>query len=124
MDQPNTIGALPVTVAKDAGCQVAYLPGLAMREAAQLLPGDAKTDATDASVITTTALRTPGTLRAVDRASEILASLKVLTGYNDDLARESIRSINRLSLAVAVDPLRVGVCSLVPGSPIRSRSTC
>ena len=31
VDQPNTIGALPVAVARDVGCEVAYLPGLAMR---------------------------------------------------------------------------------------------
>src|SRR5690625_1214177 len=43
VDQPNTIGALAVAVARDAGCEVAYLPGLAMRKAAQLMPGDAKT---------------------------------------------------------------------------------
>ena len=29
VDQPNTIGALPVAVARDCGCEVAYLPGLA-----------------------------------------------------------------------------------------------
>jgi hypothetical protein len=33
VDQPNTIGALPVAVARDCGCEVAYLPGLAMRKA-------------------------------------------------------------------------------------------
>ena len=60
-----------------------------MRKAAQLMPGDAKTD----------------TLRAVDRDSEVLASLKVLTGYDDDLARECTRSINRLrSLLVQIHP--------------------
>lgn len=105
VDQPNTIGALPVAVAKDVGCEVAYLPGLAMRKAAQLMPGDAKTDARDAFVIATTALRMPGTLRAVDRDSEVLASLKVLAGYDDDLARESTRSINRLrSLLLQIHP--------------------
>ncbi len=31
VDQPASIGALPLTVARDAGCEVAYLPGLAMR---------------------------------------------------------------------------------------------
>jgi hypothetical protein len=31
VDQPNTIGALPVTVARSCGHQVAYLPGLSMR---------------------------------------------------------------------------------------------
>jgi hypothetical protein len=30
VDQPATIGALPVAVAQAAGIQVAYLPGLAM----------------------------------------------------------------------------------------------
>ncbi len=63
VDQPKTIGALAVAVARDAGCQVAYLPGLAMRKAAQLLPGDAKTDAKDAFVIAMTALKMPTTLR-------------------------------------------------------------
>ncbi len=105
VDQPNTIGALSVAVARDAGCKVAYLPGLAMRKAAQLMPGDAKTDARDAFVIAMTALRMPGTLRAVDRDSEVLASLKVLAGYDDDLARESTRSINRLrSLLLQIHP--------------------
>ncbi|MBQ0889316.1 transposase, partial [Streptomyces sp. RM72] len=36
VDQPASIGALPLTVARDAGCQVAYLPGLAMRRIADL----------------------------------------------------------------------------------------
>lgn len=45
VDQPASIGALPFTVARDAGCKVAYLPGLAMRRIADLYPGEAKTDA-------------------------------------------------------------------------------
>ncbi|MFC5426036.1 IS110 family transposase, partial [Brevibacterium otitidis] len=43
-DQPNTIGALPIAVARDLGAGVAYLPGLAMRKAADLYPGRSKTD--------------------------------------------------------------------------------
>ena len=105
VDQPNTIGALPVAVARDCGCQVAYLPGSAMHKAAQLLPGDAKTDARDAYVIATTALRMPDTLRAVDRDSEVLANLKVLAGFDDDLTRESTRNVNRLrSLLLQIHP--------------------
>lgn len=38
VDQPATIGALPVAVARAAGCEVAYLPGLAMRRIADLHP--------------------------------------------------------------------------------------
>ena len=51
VDQPNTIGALPIAVARDAGVDVAYLPGLAMRKAADLYPGNAKTDARDAFIM-------------------------------------------------------------------------
>lgn len=105
VDQPNTIGALPVAVARDTGCEVAYLPGLAMRKATQLMPGDAKTDARDAFVIATAALKMPDTLRQVDRDSEILASLKVLAGFDDDLARDCTRQINRIrSLLLQIHP--------------------
>lgn len=43
VDQPNTIGALPIAVARDCGATVAYLPVLAMRKAADLYPGRSKT---------------------------------------------------------------------------------
>ena len=39
VDQPATIGALPVAVARAAGHQVAHLPGLAMPHIADLYPG-------------------------------------------------------------------------------------
>jgi transposase len=51
VDQPATIGALPVAVAQAAGAAVGYLPGLAMRRIADLHPGQAKTDARDAAII-------------------------------------------------------------------------
>jgi hypothetical protein len=70
VDQPNTIGALPVAVARDCGCEVAYLTGLAMRKAADLYPGKPKTDARDAFIIADTARAMPHTLRTVDRDSE------------------------------------------------------
>ena len=35
VDQPNTIGALPIAVARGMGLAVAYLPGLAMRRIAR-----------------------------------------------------------------------------------------
>ena len=50
VDQPNTIGTLPIAVARDCVCEVGYLPGLAMRKAADLYPGRAKqTNATHSS---------------------------------------------------------------------------
>ena len=62
VDQPGTIGALPIAVARDVGCSVAYLPGLAMRKAADLYPGRSKTDARDAFIIADTARTMPHTL--------------------------------------------------------------
>ncbi len=44
VDQPASIGALPLAVARDMGCPVAYLPGLTMHRIADLYPGEAKTD--------------------------------------------------------------------------------
>lgn len=45
VDQPASIGAVPLAVARDMGWPVAYLPGLTMRRIADLYPGEAKTDA-------------------------------------------------------------------------------
>lgn len=59
VDQPASIGALPLAVARDAGCQVAYLPGLTMRRIADLYPGEAKTDARDAFIIADAARACP-----------------------------------------------------------------
>jgi transposase len=96
VDQPATIGALPVTVARAAGVQVSYLPGLAMRRIADLFPGNAKTDARDAFIIAEAARTMPHALRRVDVSDDALAELNVLVGYDDDLAEESTRLINRI----------------------------
>ncbi|WP_070858538.1 transposase [Corynebacterium sp. HMSC061H03] len=37
--QPKTINALPIAVARDCNCEIAYLLGLALRKAADLHPG-------------------------------------------------------------------------------------
>jgi transposase len=96
VDQPNTIGALPVAVARACGHEVAYLPGLAMRRIADLYPGNAKTDARDAFVIADAARTLPHTLRRVDVGDDTLAELDVLVGYDDDLASEATRLSNRI----------------------------
>lgn len=96
VDQIANIGALPLAVARDAGCQVAYLPGLAMRRAADLYPGEAKTDARDAFVIADTARSMPHTLRSIELTDETSAELAMLVGFDDDLAGEATRLSNRL----------------------------
>lgn len=96
MDQPASIGALPLTVARDAGCQVAYLPGLAMRRIADLYPGESKADAKDAAVIADTARTMPHTLRTLDLADEVTAKPTMLVGFDQDLAGEANRTSNRI----------------------------
>ncbi|CAL9328698.1 IS110 family transposase IS110 [Streptomyces sp. enrichment culture] len=96
VDQPASIGALPLTIARDAGCQVAYLPGLAMRGIADLYPGEAKTDAKDAAVIADAARTMPHTLRSLELTDEITAELTVLVGSDQDLAAEAARTSNWL----------------------------
>ena len=96
VDQPATIGALPVAVARQVGLDVAYLPGLAMRRIADLHPGNAKTDARDAYVIADAARTMPHALRRVDIGDDALADLEVIVGFDDDLASEVTRITNRI----------------------------
>lgn len=96
VDQPASIGALAVTVARSLGIDVAYLPGLAMRRIADLHPGNAKTDARDAYVIADAARTMPHALRRVDTDDETLADLEVIVGFDDDLAGEVTRISNRI----------------------------
>jgi hypothetical protein len=81
VDQPATIGALPVTIAQASGIEVGYLPGLAMRRIADLHPGEAKTDARDAMIIASAARTMPHTLRNVETADEQVAELTMLCGF-------------------------------------------
>jgi hypothetical protein len=48
IDQPGSIAQLALAVAARRGVPVAYVPGLVMRRAADLYPGEAKTDRRDA----------------------------------------------------------------------------
>ncbi len=96
VDQPASIGALPLAVARDRGCPVAHLPGLTMRRIADLYPGEAKTDARDAFIIADAARAMPHTLRAIDGEDETIAELEMIVGFDDDPAEEAARVANRL----------------------------
>ncbi len=96
VDQPASIGALPLAVARDTGCRIAYLPGLTMRRIADLYPGEAKTDARDAAIIADAARTMPHTLRDLASTDEAVAELEMIVGFDDDLAGEATRISNRL----------------------------
>jgi transposase len=119
VDQPASIGALAVAVARHAGIDVGYLPGLAMRRIADLHPGQAKTDARDAYIIAEAARSMPHALRRVDVGEEALADLEVIVGFDDDLAGEVTRLANRIrGLLTQVHPALERVLGPIVQRPV------
>lgn len=105
VDQPRNIGALPVAVARECGVDIAYLPGLRMRRIADLYPGRSKTDARDAFVIADAARTLPDTLLRIDEQNAAVEGLRLLAGFDADLASEENRLVNRIrSVLLSVHP--------------------
>ena len=74
--QPGSIAQLALAVAARRGTPVAYVPGLVMRRAADLYPGEAKTDRRDAYVLADTARTRRRQVHWLDASSdELLASM-------------------------------------------------
>lgn len=96
VDQPATIGALPIAVAQAEGVFVGYLPGLAMRRIADLHAGEAKTDARDAAIIAQAARTLPHALRSIQIADESVAELSMLCGFDDDVLGQITATSNRV----------------------------
>ena len=96
VDQPATVGALPVAVARAEGVLVAYLPGLAMRRIADSHAGESKTDARDAYIIAEAARSLPHTLRSLKLADSQVAELTMLCGFDEDLAGQIPQVSNRI----------------------------
>jgi transposase len=97
LDQPGSIAQLALAVAARRGTPVAYVPGLVMRRAADLYPGEAKTDRRDAYVLADTGRTRRKQVHWLDTSSdELLASLRVLNGYDIDLAADQNRLVSRL----------------------------
>lgn len=97
IDQPGSIAQLAIAVAARRGMPVAYVPGLVMRRAADLYPGEAKTDRRDAFVIADTARMRRRQVHWLDVGNdELLDQLRVLNGFDIDLAADVTRLTNRL----------------------------
>lgn len=96
IDQPGSIGTLAVAVARRRGIPVAYVPGLVMRRASELYPGEAKTDRRDSFVIADTARIHQARVHWLAASDELLEELRVLGGHDDDLAHDRTRTANRL----------------------------
>jgi transposase len=108
IDQPGSIGALAIELARGHRIPVAYVPGLVMRRASELYPGEAKTDRRDSFVLADTARTHAHRLHWLEPSDELIEQLRVLAGYDDDLAGDWTRTVNRLrdlllSLAPALE---------------------
>lgn len=97
VDQPGALAGLVLAVAARRGVAVAYVPGLVMRRAADLYPGEAKTDRRDAFVLADTGRTRRHQVHWLDPGDgELLQQLRVLNGYDADLAADATRLSNRL----------------------------
>lgn len=96
VDQPATVGTLPVAVGRDEGVFVAYLPGLAIRHIANLHAGEAKTDVRDAYIIAQAARSLPHTLRSPKLADGQLAELTMSCGFDMDLPGQITQVSDRI----------------------------
>ena len=78
IDQPGSIAQLALAVAASRGTPVAYVPGLVMRRAGHVYPGEAKTDRRDAYVIADTGRTRRKQVHWLDAGSdELIAELPV-----------------------------------------------
>ncbi|MCK9250561.1 MAG: IS110 family transposase [Solirubrobacteraceae bacterium] len=96
IDQPGSIGTLAVQAALRRGIAVAYVPGLVMRRAADLYPGESKTDKRDSLVLADHARLHATRLRWLRHGDEDLQTLQLLAGRDHDLAHDATRTSNRL----------------------------
>lgn len=96
IDQPGSIAQLALALARSRETPVAYIPGLVMRRAADLYPGEAKTDRRDAFVIADTARTRRTQVHWLVIDDELLLQLRVLNGLDTDLAADATRQANRL----------------------------
>ena len=105
VDMTSSAAALVLSVAAEMSIPVAYVSGLAMRRAADLYAGAAKTDPKDARVLADFAWRNADRLTWTTIGDELLVRLRVLNGRDTDLAADATRCVNRLRDALlAVSP--------------------
>jgi hypothetical protein len=76
------------------------LPGLVMRRASELCPREAKTDRRDSFVPADPARIHAGRLHWLEQDDEALERLRVLSGYDEDLAHDVTRT-SRFVFAIA-----------------------
>lgn len=118
IDQPGSIGTLAVQAALGRGVPVAYVPGLVMRRAADLYPGESKTDKRDSLILADHARLHAARLHWLTNGDEQLQTLQLLSGRDQDLAHDVTRTSNRLrDLLLQAHPPLEGVLGPRLGHP-------
>jgi len=110
VDMTSSAAVLALTVAAQVAIPVAYVTGLAMRRAADLYAGAAKTDPKDAQVLADFAWRNADRLTWTTVTDELLARLRILNGRDTDLAADATRAANRLRDALLAVVGGSGTC--------------
>ena len=96
IDTTSSAASLLLETAARREVPVAYVTGLAMRRAADLYAGAAKTDPKDAAVLADYARRNADRLSWTTPSDELLVRLRILNGRDADLAADATRAANRL----------------------------
>ena len=96
IDTTSSAASLLLEAAARREVPVAYVTGLAMRRAADLYAGAAKTDPKDAAVLADYARRNADRLSWTTPSDELLVRLRILNGRDADLAADATRAANRL----------------------------
>ena len=96
IDTTSSAASLLMETAACRQVPVAYVTGLAMRRAADLYAGAAKTDPKDAFVLADYARRNADRLSWTRINDEMLVKLRILNGRDVDLAADATRTVNRL----------------------------
>ncbi len=105
IDTTSSAASLLLETAARREVPVAYVTGRAMRRAADLYAGAAKTDPKDAAVLADYARRNADRLTWTAPSDELLVRLRILNGRDADLAADATRAANRLRDALlAVSP--------------------
>ena len=89
IDTTSSAASLLLEAAAQREVLVAYVTGLAMRRAADLYAGAAKTDPKDAAVLADYARRNADRLTWTQPSDELLARLRILNGRDTDLAADA-----------------------------------
>lgn len=101
VDQASDVGGLFAAICLHHGEDIRYLPTYAMRQAARLYPGYAKTDAIDAAVIADVVMRMPDLLIPLSERDARAEELAILSSQHAFLSRESVRVQLRMRGMVA-----------------------